>query len=140
MTDTHVLPSTVVGAKISGADLQESIDRLNAWASSLDATLDTLTDVAQAQAVARVQQDLRSRALSLVGAQIDLITGEATITADHINAATQYAQGVIDQITSWRKRVQKLGKVLDFFTVVVSGNGAKILEAAFALKGQLDTA
>lgn len=140
MTDTSVLAPAVAGAKISGADLQASIDRLEAWASSLDATLDVLTDVAQAQAVARIQQDLHSRALSLVNQQIDLITGEATITADHINAATQYAQGVIEQIATWRKRIQKLGKVLDFFAVVVTGNGAKIVDAAIVLKGQLDTA
>ena len=140
MTDISVLTPAIAGEKISGADLQASIDRLEAWAGGLDATLGELTDVVQAQAVAQIQQDLRSRALSLVKLQIDLITGEATITADHINAATKYAQGVIETISSWRSRIQKLGKVLDFFAVVVTGSGAKIVDAAIELKSQLDTA
>lgn len=140
MTDTSALVPAAADEKISGADLQASIDRLETWAKSLDATLDVLTDVAQAQAVARVQQDLHSRALSLVGIQIDLIVGKAAVTADHINAATQYAQGVVEQISTWRKRIQKFGQILDFFTVVVTGNGAKIVEAAITLKGQLDAA
>ena len=140
MTDTLDLRPAAVGEPMSGAQLQASIEQLDAWAGSLDAPLAELTDVAQAQSVARLQQDLRGCAMALLNVQIDLITGEARITAEHINAATRYAHDVIDRVAVLGKRLQKLGDVLDFFAAVVSGNGAKIVKAAVTLKRQLDAA
>ncbi|MBC7454007.1 MAG: hypothetical protein H7335_09925 [Massilia sp.] len=128
------------GEHSSGTQLQASIAQLDAWAGSLDASLAVLTDVAQAQSVARLQQDLRGCALALVNMQVDLISGEARITAGHINAATSYAHDVIEHVAVLEKRLEKLGDVLAFFTAVVCGDGVKIVKAAVTLKRQLDTA
>lgn len=136
----EALPSATDGVAISGAGLQDSIDCLRQWAGELDAVVASATDVEQAQAAARLQQDLLDQALALVGAQIDLIAGEAQVTAAHINAATAYAQGVIARIDGWKQRIEKLGHVLDFLAVLSTGSGAKIVAAAVKLKQGLDEA
>lgn len=139
MADDVLIPASA-GAGIAGEDLQETIDRLRAWAASLDAVLQTTIDVEEAQAAARLQQDLLNRATDLVVVQIDLITGEAEVTAVHINAATQYAQDVIGEIAEAKQRIAKLGQVLDFLAVLGTGSGAKIVAAAVKLKKGLDEA
>lgn len=126
------------GDVLLGADMQESIDELLAMADALNPFLETETDVEVARKIGRAQQGLRSLAMSLVGAQIDLLAGQAKITADHINAAVAFADGVISQIAAWRKRIEKIGKLLDFFAVVLTGNGAEIVQAAVNLKTELE--
>jgi len=138
MSTSSSLPDAAPGDALEGADLQASIDRLEAWAAALDAGYDVLTDVAEVQRLARVQQDLRSRARSLVGRQIELAAGQARVTAGQIDAATRYAQQAIDQAADWREKLRRLGKVADFFAVVATGNGTKIVQAAVTLKTALD--
>jgi hypothetical protein len=136
----EALPTATAGVAITGAELQDSIDRLRQWAEDLDAVVASATEVQEAQAAARLQQDLLDQALALVGAQIDLIAGEAQVAAAHINAATQYAQGVIARIADWKRRIEKLGQVLDFLAVLSTGSGTKIVAAAVTLKQGLDEA
>ena len=88
-TNARSLPSAAGGSgtttwkrePMSGAQLQASIEQLDAWAGSLDAPLAELTDVAQAQSVARLQQDLRGCAMALLNVQIDLILLVRAVTA-----------------------------------------------------------
>ncbi len=139
MGETSQLDVAVLGDTIRGADLQASIDSLLVQSSALDALVMVATDVGEVQALGRVQQDLRSAASSLVNVQIALLAGEAKITAVHINGATQFAEKVIAKIADVRKKVQTIGKLIDFFAVVLTGSGTKILDAAISLKASLDT-
>lgn len=138
MAESTVLEVASAGAVVLGADLQKSIDWLREMADALNPLLETETSVDAAQGIGRAQQGLRSLALLLVGVQIDLLAGQAKITADHINAAVAYANGVTAQIAGWKQRVDKIGKLLDFFAIVMTGNGAKIVQAAGDLKAALD--
>jgi hypothetical protein len=137
MSETEALEVAAPGDRIRGEDLQDSIDRLLAMAGDLDAFKAASTDVEEIQAIGRAQQRLRSRARALVDEQIDLIAGEAKVTAEHIDAATQAADEAIARIADIRRRLQKIGQLLEFFGVVLTGNGQKIVEAAFALKESL---
>ena len=126
------------GDVLSGAALQESVEALKEMAARLDPLLLVETSVDAAQQMGRAQQDLRSLAMSLVAVQIDLLAGQVKVTADHINGAVRYANGVISQVADWRKRVHKIGELLVFFTVLLTGKGANILQAANKLKATLD--
>jgi hypothetical protein len=137
MSEAETLEVAVVGDRIRGEDLQDSIDRLLALADTLDAAKAASTDVEEIQAIGRTQQKLRSRAMSLVDRQIDLIAGQARVTADHIDAATKAADDAIAKISAIRTRLQKIGKLLDFFAAVLTGNGQTIVDAAFELKDSL---
>jgi len=138
MAESAALEVANNGDVLSGAGLQESIDLLQAMADGLNPFLETETSVDAAQAIGQAQQQLRSRATSLVAAQIDLLAGQVRITAEHINAAIEYADHVVSQIAGWKKRVDKIGEVLDFFAVVLTGKGTNILQAARGLKVALD--
>ena len=140
MSETSELDIAVAGDKVGGADLQASVDRLLAQAASLDAQIKTATEVEEVQALGRAQQDLRSAASSFVNVQISLLAGEVKVTAAHINAATKSAGEVISKIADIRKKVQTIGKLVDFVAVVLTGSGTKILEAAIGLKASLDAA
>lgn len=137
MSEAETLEVAVAGDRIRGEDLQDSIDRLLAMAAGLDPAKAASTDVEEIQAIGRAQQRLRSRAMSLVDRQIDLIAGQARVTADHIDAATRAADDAIAKITAIRTRLQKIGKLLDFFAAVLTGNGQTIVDAAFELKDSL---
>lgn len=117
-----------------GADLQASIDALLAMSRSFDAQLKAATEVEDLQAIGAVQSDLNNQAMTLVTAQVKLMAGEAKVTAENINAATRYAQDAIDSMKDWRKKIAAAGKVIDFCGAVLSGNGAKMVEAAVKLK------
>lgn len=119
---------------LHGSDLQASIDALLAMAKSYDAQLKAATEVEDLQAIGAAQADLNNQAMTLVTAQVKLMAGEAKVTAAHINAATQYAEGAIDAMKDWRKKIAATGKVIDFCGAVLSGNGAKMIEAAVKLK------
>jgi hypothetical protein len=140
MAESCVLGLAGSGDKLSGAELQASIDQLLAMADGLNPFLEVETEVEAAQAIGRAQQDLRSLAILLVTAQIDLLAGQVKITAVHINAAAEYANGVISQIAGWRRRLDKIGQVLEFFAAVLTGEGGRILKAAGKLKAALDSA
>jgi hypothetical protein len=138
MTESTALEVANDGDVLSGAGLQESIDRLKTMADELNPFLATETSVDAAQAIGQAQQQLRSLATSLVVAQIDLLAGEVKVTAEHINAAVEYTDDVISQIAGWKKRMDKIGELLDFFAVVLTGKGADILQAARKLKAAVD--
>jgi hypothetical protein len=138
MAESEALEIAKPGDHILGADLQDSIDRLLALASGLDPLKAEATEVEVVQAIGRAQQRLRSMAMGLVNRQIDLIADRAKVTAKHVNAAAKAAEETIARIAEIRKHLRTIGKLLDFFAVVLTGNGEKIVEAAFELKDVLD--
>jgi hypothetical protein len=140
MAESNTLDVAVAGLSLRGIELQPSIELLRAMASAMDELIDQAESVEAAQQIARAQQELRTKARGLIIAQIDLLVGEARITAEHINAATAYADDVIAKIADWRRRIVQAGALLDFFAVVATGNGGQILKAAVKLKSSLDNA
>lgn len=139
MSDVTELPIAAAGDAIAGADLQPSIDELLKQAQALDAALIAEADLNRAQAIARTQQGLRSRAQALVNRQIMLLADEVKVGAEHINAATRYAADVIDEVIDVGKKLALLGELIAFFTAVMSGSGKQMLGAANSLKKALDT-
>jgi DNA polymerase/3'-5' exonuclease PolX len=140
MATDQTLPDAQAGDNIKGADLQPAIDALKDRASKIGDDIALITNVQEAQEALRLQQDLLSQAGALVNQQIDLIAGEAKISADQINAATKFANDTIDKIKTWRKRLEVAKKVLGFFAAISTGSGTSILIAAQALKSDLDNA
>lgn len=134
MSTTDILAVATGDERISGASLQDSIDRMLAMARSLSADIEAAPDVETVQAIGRAQADLNAQAMEMVTAQIRLVAGQALVTADHINAATRAAQDTIAAMTGWKKKIATVGKLVDFFVVVGTGNGAKIVQAAFDLR------
>jgi len=137
MTPDAPLDVATGSETLSGADLQASIDALKATAKGLDADIAKATDVDAVQAIGKAQADLNEQALDLVDAQIDLLAGQASVSAAHINAAAQAAQAAIATMADWRKKITAAGKLVDFFAAVTTGNGAQIVAAAYALKDVL---
>ena len=140
MATDQTLPDAQAGDNIKGADLQPAIDALKDRASKIGDDIALITNVQEAQEALRLQQDLLSQAGALVNQQIDLIAGEAKISADQINAATKFANDTIDKIKTWRKRLEVAKKVLGFFAAISTGSGTAILIAAQTLKSDLDNA
>jgi hypothetical protein len=136
-TDDETLPIAAGDEKIGGDSLQASIDALRAMASALDADIAAAPDVDAMQAIGRVQTDLTSQALRLVGAQITLLAGQAKVSAAQINAATQYAADAVAAMAEWKLRIVAAGKVVDFIGACLTGNGTKMVETAFKLKSVL---
>ena len=122
---------------IDGASLQPSIDALQATASGLDHDIAMAPDVEAVQDIGKAQADLADRALALTAAQIDLLAGQARVTADHINAATTAAQDAIAEMADWKKKIAAAGKLVDFVAAVLTGDGGKMVEAAYQLKDVL---
>lgn len=138
MSNTSELDTAGTGDAIDGADLQASIDDLIALADGMNADMEQAADVDEVRDIGRAQQQLRSTAMGLVDRQIALLANEAKVTAAHIDAATRYARDVIAQVKQVRKKLALLGELIGFFSVVLSGNGAKMVSAAVALKKALD--
>ncbi|HJV59660.1 MAG TPA: hypothetical protein VJ743_01885 [Albitalea sp.] len=133
----EALDIAVAGDRIDGDDLQDSIDRLKALANMLDEIDTDDMTVAQVQEIGRAQSSLRALAGSLVNKQIDLLAGEARVTADHVNAAVLAAQDTIQRIADIRDKLAKVGALLEFFSAVLTGDGKVIVQAAMALKNKL---
>jgi hypothetical protein len=122
---------------LDGASLQASIDALEAMAKSLDTDIATAVGIDALQAIGSAQVSLRNRAQELIDAQISLLAGQLKITAGHINAAAQYAKDTVAQLVEWKKKIDTAAKVVEFFGVVMTGDGAMIFEAAIKLKAAL---
>jgi hypothetical protein len=137
MTTDDSLSVATGSETISGASLQASIDALQATAKGLDADLANAPDVDAVQAIGQAQARLNEQALDLVDAQIDLLAGQASVSAAHINAAAKAAQSAIATMADWHKKITAAGKLVDFFAAVTTGNGAQIVTAAYALKDVL---
>jgi len=127
----------VAGDQIKGSDLAATAQELRAMANDMESLKTEDLSIPDIQRIGRAQSDLRDLAGELVVAQIDLIAGEAKITAEHIQASADFANGVIRKIADFKKRLQQITAVLAFFAVVLTGNGDAILTAAFKLKNQL---
>lgn len=125
------------GDRLSIDDLAAGFDFLMAQARALNAEVQNAPDVATQQRIARVQNDLFERAARLNAGSIDLLAGQARITAEHIGSAVAAAQAVIDRIAAIEAKLAKLGAVLDFFGTVLTGDGAAIVAAAGTLKQSL---
>lgn len=138
MAQSTELEVAGAGDSVRGIELQPSIDALRAMANAMDDLISKAPTVNDAQEISRCQQQLRTTSRNLIIAQIDLLVGEAKITADHINGATAYASDVIVKIADWRKRIAQAGALVEFFGVVATGNGGQILKAAVRLKSSLD--
>lgn len=139
-TQNNTLPIAQPGDTIQGADLQATIDMLRERAQGIAQDIPQIDTVPDAQAALRLQTDLIMQAQALVNRQIDLLAGEAKVSAEQVNAATRYANDVIKKITRWRKRLQLAAKVLGFIGAVMTGNGKAILTSARDLKESLDQA
>lgn len=139
MAAPEVLDVAQPGDTFAGADLQTGIDRLIAMANGLDSfKADPTASAEDVQAIGRTQAALRSRAAALVAMQIDLLVGEVKVTAEHVNAALVYSDGVIAQMADWRQRIRKIGTLLVFLAVLSTGSGKEILQSARELKTALD--
>jgi hypothetical protein len=125
------------GDSVSGADLQESIDGLRALAKAIRDTK-AGRSVEEIQEIGRQEEALLAAADELVGAQIGLMVGEAKVGAEHINAAVAFAKEVVEQIADFKKKLEKVGAVLDFFAAVATGSGKQIVNAAGKLKKKLE--
>lgn len=123
--------------RLDGASLQASIDALEAMAKSLDADIATAVGIDALQAIGAAQVSLRNREQELIDGQITLLAGSVKVTAAHVNAAAQYAKDTIAQLANWKKKIDTVAKIVDFFGVVMTGDGAKILIAAINLKAAL---
>lgn len=109
------------GDTIASADLQPSIDLLKKTADDLNPLIAASIDLADAQALGQAQQNLLGTAGSRRGrpGQLARRTGE---DADHINDAVAYPNGVIAAVANWRQRLAKIGSLLDFLSIVFTGN------------------
>lgn len=137
MNDDEALGIATGAETITGANLQASIDALQAAARALNTDLQAAPDFESVQSIGLAQADLNDRALDLVDAQIALLAGQAKLSADHINAATTYAGAAIAAMSDWRRKIAAAGMLVDFVDAVMTGNGAKIVDAAFKLKDVL---
>jgi hypothetical protein len=138
MTMSDTLPTAEPGELIAGADLQQTVDLLIEAARRLDGFVETATEVEAAQDIGRTQARLRSLAATLIDQQIELVAGEARVTAAQINAATRYADEAIAKVADWKARVRQLGRLVEFVGALLSGSGSRILKTAQALKDELD--
>jgi hypothetical protein len=139
MPESNAIEVAQPGDAIAGADLQTGIDQLKAMADALNPFLaNPDASVDDVQAIGRTQADLRSKATALVVAQIDLVAGEAKITAEQINGAVAYSDGIIAKIADWRRRLDKIGALISFLATIPGGHGNEILQAAHTLKSSLD--
>lgn len=134
---TEALDTATGDEILQGTNLQASIDALLAMAKGLDRQVGLATEVDDLQAIGAAQAELNNQAMSLVTAQVRLLAGEAKVTAEHINAATRYAQAAIASMADWRKKIAATTKVVDFCAAVLSGDGTRMLETAIKLKAVL---
>jgi hypothetical protein len=137
-TDNAPLEPALPGDQLTTDDLARAFRFLMDQANALNAEVSKASTVEEQQAIGRVQNELFERAAALNAKSIDLLTGQARITANHINSAVAAAKAVIDKIASIQRKLAKLGAVLDFFGAVLTGNGKAILEGAHALNGALN--
>lgn len=136
--DTNASMAIATGDEtLDGASLQPSIDALKSTAGNLDHDRATAPDLDAMHDIGKQQSALAGRAQALVAVQIDLLAGEAQVTAAHINAAAGVAAAAIADMADWRKKLVAAGKLVDFFTAVMTGNGARMVDAAYQLRDVL---
>jgi small-conductance mechanosensitive channel len=137
MSDDVLLPLAQPGEQLRGDDLQAAIHALRQMATGMDALMTDDSSVAELREIARLQSRLRDEAGAWINARIDLLAGEARVSAEQISGAVGYAREVIDSVADTRKKLAQLGAVLGFVGAVSSGNGKAIWQAARELKSAL---
>lgn len=132
------LPTAKPGDSIDKAGLAATHAWLLELSNSLNVPIFNATDVATANELGQLQNRLNSLAADLTVQSITLLTGEAKISAEHINAATKAAKTVIDDIVDIKAKIVKIGAVITFVGTVLTGSGAAILKGAHTLKDALE--
>ncbi len=135
---TNTLPTAKAGDLIDKQGLAQTHARLLELSNSLNEPIAKATDLATANELGQLQNSLNSLASDLTVQSITLLTGEAKISAEHINAASKAAKSVIDEIVDIKARIAKIGAVISFVGIVLTGSGTAILKAAHTLKDALE--
>jgi len=89
------------------------------------------------QALGRGATALRDRAAGLVVAQVDLLAGEARISARQIEAAVQAADEAIRRAADTPARLRRVVALLALMAAVGTGSGSAMLKAADGLRREL---
>lgn len=126
------------GDCIAPADLQDACDRLRGLAQALDAeALAPGLALADMQALGRSATGLRDHATRLVVAQVDLLAGEARISARQIEAAVQAADAEIRRAADTPTRLRRAVALIALLAAVGTGSGTAMLKAADGLRREL---
>lgn len=126
------------GDGIDPADLQDACDRLRGLANALDAgALAPGLALADMQALGRSASGLRDHAARLGVAQIDLLAGEARISARQIEAAVQAADEEIRRAADTPTRLRQAVALIALLAAAGTGSGTAMLKAADGLRREL---
>ena len=131
------MKTAAAGDALTQDDLQAAFNWLMEQAGQLREDRKTTSDEETSEAIGRRQNELEDAAAALVEKQIDLIAGEAKVSAEQINSAVSFADGVVSQVKDIKQKLAQLGQVLDFLAAVMTGSGTAIFKAALTLKEQL---
>ncbi|WAC75030.1 hypothetical protein OU995_10170 [Roseateles sp. SL47] len=110
---------------------------LNDQISALNDDLEKASTQKDIDAIQAVQNGLAAKATALTGLSIQLKTGEAKITAEHIQSAVDAAEEVINKVKAVKAKLALLGAVIDFAAAVLTGHGQAVVGAAVKLKNAL---
>ena len=134
---TQKLELAAPGERIRGEELQASIAAMREIASDMDELMGDDLTVAELQAIGREQARMRALAGSLIDRQIDLLAGEARITAEHIDGAITFARDALRRIAERQARLAGIAAVIGFIGAVAAGDGKAIVQSAVSLKRAL---
>jgi hypothetical protein len=126
------------GDQLTVDDLDVAFRFLMAQAEALDADVASAPDVQTQQQIGRVQNDLIKQAAALNAKSIDLLAGEARITAAHVESAVAAAKAVIDEVADLKTKLAKLGAAVVFVGALLTGNGRTIVNSARVFKDALE--
>jgi len=125
------------GDMIRKDDLLPTAEQLIEMAQSLKPDIERAESPKELAALMKANGDLLAQARVLIEADIELVVGEAKISADQVLAAVAESQKVIEKVERVRSKLAKIGAALDFVAAVLTGSGTRIFEAAFVLKDAL---
>jgi hypothetical protein len=137
MSNGATSPLAQSGNKLNKDELEPSSAELIGMAKLLEPDIENATTAVQLAKLMKAHGDLLAEARKLIESDIALVVGEARIFADQVRAAVEESRKVIAKVADAKSKLAKVGAVLDFIAVVVTGSGTKIFDAAFALKDAL---
>ena len=120
--------------------LSQSIKWLREQANALRKDFAVAGSLEEKQEIRRSQEALRDQADAFGEQRIRLLAASATTTGARIKGATDAVDQIIARIDTIKAKLRLLGKALDFFAVLATGNVQSIVEAAFQLEKDLGTA
>jgi hypothetical protein len=136
---TQSLCTAGVGDVLTGTDLKDAIDWLNAQAGALNEAKKPGVSPDDLQAIAQQQADLRAKATGLIALNIQWLAGQAKLEVEHINDALAYAQGVIDKVKTLKQRLDAIAAVVNFFgSLLTAKKIGDVIAAGTKLKDDLD--